>query len=231
MSDLEPILKYNMTDEEAKAYKIGLMWEKACNDEFPNERHARLKRNGDPRVKSNLYNHCIKFVREMKGLLPESEYSLFITAQLQILKTLKEGEVHALIGPQILCSPKAWKRWLVWKKYYDRKMAQHPVAEQLATTVNSAKTKAEIDSSYKFMMREFKNEPTFEKIEQRIKDLSLIRWLTNGTISPYYALLSPWVKRSVGNDVGNALKFDLSSYSITTEISEYFKNKFEYEHV
>ena len=53
---LEDILNYEMTPEEAKAFKLALLWEELCQQEFPDERRVSLKK-GDPR-KSTLFRYC-----------------------------------------------------------------------------------------------------------------------------------------------------------------------------
>lgn len=233
MHELEPILKYKMDEAEAKAYKLALMWEKSCEQVFPNERHTKLKKTGDPR-KSNLFRYCYKLSQETKGLIPDDEYPLYITAQLHILKTMRDGKIHALIEPCILVGDKAWKRWMVWKKYYDKKLATHKTADELASNTKQSKILGELDRTYDFLMDHFKFEAAFEKLDEKVKNLSMIRWITNGNVSPYYALLSPWLKRSLGNQaVDEALNFDLTLYrpAVTPEVENYFRQKFAYEFI
>lgn len=218
MNDLELIIKYKMSDLEAKAYKICLMWHDLCKKEFPNERHVKISKNKDPR-KTTLFKYCYKLIRETKGLLSnDKEYYLYITAQLQIMKLMKEGEIHALIEPQILVGEKAWKRWKLWKKKYDKKLRSIQTAEELGITTNKSRIKIELRNTKKFI--------TQSNID--VESVDLLKLQSNGQISSYYIALSPLARKNINR---NNIKFDYDLYkpSITPEIEEFFKKEFEYE--
>ena len=110
MFDLEAILHYQMPPLEAKAYKLALLWQDATAKEYPEYNHIRLRKKGDPR-KSLLFKYCYKLARETQGLIPDEQYPLYILAQLHILKHIATDNLHARIGPEILCGEKAWWRW------------------------------------------------------------------------------------------------------------------------
>lgn len=230
MSDpLEKILEYKMTQLEAKAYKLALMWMDACEREFPNERHTRLRKSGDPR-KGNLFKYCYKLARETKGLLPDEHYRLYITAQLQILKTRRSGDIHALIEPQCLVGDPAWRRWLVWKRYYDKKIQEVRSVEETGLTEKESKVGALLDNTKKFL--DGKELTTWEAVKSKLDDLSMIRWITTGKVSPYYAILSPWVEKWLaGRTIEEVFKFDLEVYrpSITPSLESHFRTTFERE--
>ena len=115
MNPLERILKYDMSPEEAKAYKLCLLWDSICQKEMPNYKFSKSKASGDPR-KSLLFRYCYKLLKETKGLIGDKDYRLYITAQIHVLCSITDGEVHALISPQCLTGDKAWRRWKLWKE-------------------------------------------------------------------------------------------------------------------
>ena len=207
-----------MNDLEAKAYKICLMWQDLCKREFPNERHVKISKNKDPR-KTTIFKYCYKLARETKGLLSsDKEYYLYITAQLQIMKLMKEGEIHALIEPQILVGDKAWKRWKIWKSKYDKKLKSIQTAEDLGIKTNKNQIKIELKKTQEFL----------NKNKDNSDDIDFIRWSSNGQISPYYLALSPIAQRIMKR---SDFKFDYELYkpSITPEIEEFFRKEFENE--
>lgn len=231
MSELEPILKYNMDPIEAKAFKLGLLWEELCAKEFPGERHAKLKKNSDPRKKSNLFNHCYKLARETKGIIPDEDYKLYIRAQLQILKMQRDGQVHALIDPQILVGDKAWNRWQLWKRHYDRKMREVKAAEDMKLVEQEQRIVATLATTHRFLESQKVN--SYEAVKAKLDDLSMIRWLTNGKITPYYAIMSPWVQKWLdGRTIEDVFKFDLSLHrpAVTPSLQAKFKQEFSGEY-
>lgn len=209
MNELELILKYKMTELEAKAFKICLMWQDLCKKEFPNERHIKITLNKDPR-KTTLFKYCYKLIRETKGLLQsDKEYYIYILAQLQMLKLIKEGSVHALIEPQILVGDKAWKRWKLWKKKFDKKLKEFNDSKQLGLVTNPRQIKIEIKKTLDFLNKKDKSKLTKENFE---------RWYANGSISPYYIALSDFAQKLISN-----FDFDLYKPSITPEIEKFYK--------
>jgi hypothetical protein len=217
MNELELIIKYKMTDLEAKAYKICLMWQDLCKREFPNEHHVKISKNKDPR-KTTIFKYCYKLARETKGLLSgDKEYYLYITAQLQIMKLMTDGEIHALIEPQILVGEKAWKRWKIWKKKYDKKIKSIQTAEDMGIKTSKNKIKIELRKTHDFISKNGKmNEDDFKN------------WNLSGQISPYYLALSP-IAQKIMNE--NNIKFDRELYrpSITPEIEDFFRKEFSHE--
>lgn len=219
MNDLELILKYKMNDMEAKAYKLCLLYEELCLKEFPNERHIKLSKKTDPR-KTTIFKYCYKLLRETKGLFNEKDYYLYILAQFQVLKLVKEGDIHALIEPQILVGDKAWKRWKIWKKIYEKKMNSLNTAEELGIVTSESKIKIQLNNTHKFLKKN--NCLTLEEIKNRSSDID--RWISNGQISPYYVILSPLFSK-----IKMDLDKSLYSPSITPGIEEFFKKEFKDE--
>jgi len=215
MKDLELIIKYKMDDTEAKAFKVALMWQDLCKKEFPNERHLNLSKSKDPR-QTTLFKYCYKLIKETKGLLAsDKEYYIYIVAQLQMLKLMKQGEIHALIEPQILVGDKAWTRWKMWKKRFDKKLSEMKTAEDLGLVTSPSQIKIELKNTKKFLLKY-----EFCKITKE----QMNRWHKNNMISPYYVALSNFAKSMIDD-------FDHALYqpSITPEVEDFFKKEFEKE--
>lgn len=213
MNDLEPILKYKMNDIEAKAYKLMLIYVELYKKEFPNEFNIKLSLRSDPR-KLTIFKYCYKLLRETKGVIKDKDYYWYILAQFQILKLIKQNNIHALISPQILVGDKAWKRWKIWKNKIDKLKIKNDIQ---ITDENK------IINELKHTLVFLKNKKclTLESINKRSKDLE--RWLSNFSISPYYIILSPWASQFI--------KVDINLYrpSITPNIEKFFKENFIHE--
>jgi len=220
-----------MSDLEAKAFKVALLWEKTVKQELPGYNHTRLKK-GDPR-KGSLFRYCYKLVRETEGLLESYEYKLYITAQLHVLKNIKDQTgVHALIDCNCLVGDKAWKRWKMWESHYKRRIIQPKDSEDLNITATKSRIVEELNRTKKFLLEQFKHYPTADEYKPLVFDHTLIRWLTLGKLSPYYALLSPHLTKCLGGKtVEEAFMFDLGVYkrSLTPEIETYFEEEFSEE--
>lgn len=224
MKELEPIIRYKMDALESKAYKIALMWEEECRRELPGESFVRLKTNSDPR-KSLLFKYCFKMARELNGIIKDSETALYIRAQIQVLKSIREGQVHALIDPHCLVGDKAWRRWKMWKYKYDKRMSAPLKSEEVKISVSEGKAKAEISSSFEFLSLMGCTE--FENLKSKRYDVH--RWLKNGDISCFYALLSPWIRKIFGE--GDEFEFDRLYYraSTTPALERFFRETFHHE--
>lgn len=217
MNPLELILKYNMTELEAKAFKICLIWQHLCKKEFPNERYLKLSKTKDPR-KTTLFKYSYKLIKETKGLLDDDkEYYIYILAQLQILKLLKEGEIHPLIEPQILVGDKAWKRWKIWKRKYDKKLKQVKDYTDLGLVTSERQIKIELLKTLEYLKK-------INYTNINIPKSDFERMVDNKKISPYYVILSPYAKKII-----TEFDYDLYKPSITPEIEDFFKREFEHE--
>lgn len=221
----EIILKYKMNPNEIKAMNLALIWEKYCNEEFPNERHVKLRKNSDPR-KSNLFKYCYKAIRELKSIIDDKDLHLYVKAQLQILKLVSDGKIHSLIEPQILVGEKAWKRWKIWKRSYDKKINKHLIYEQLGIQTSPSKIKVLLNKNFEFLVSNKCNE--FKNFTAKAKDQTINRWIATGQISPYYLVLSPYCSKSK-EFLNLEIDFALYKPSITPEIENFFKEKFFHE--
>jgi hypothetical protein len=211
---LEPIIDYNMSEEESLAYKIGLMWLEVSLNTFPTYKHSyHYPKKGDPR-KSNLFKFCYKLQRETKGLIEQQEYYYYIVAQLQILKTLNL-DTHPLITPQCLVGDKAWIRWKLWKNKFDKANKKElPLKEEY----NLIEIKKELLKTKKFLDSKF---GTLDEENFPILKKDITRYIALGMISGFYAVLSPLVQKHC-----NLEKIDLSCYTANEAVNNVFKEVF-----
>lgn len=224
MKELEPIIRYRMDATESKAYKIALMWEDECRREIPGEQYARIKSGSDPR-KSLLFKYCFKLARETKGIVSDPDLQLYIRSQIQILKSINDGTVHALIEPHCLVGDKAWKRWKLWKYRYDKTLRRPPGSDQMSIRATEGKIKADLASTLEFLRG--KGISTFSEMEARRDDLR--RWCNMGEVSCFYLVMSPWARRLFGDL--SALEFDHVYHraSVTPAVEQHFRETFAHE--
>lgn len=223
MKDLELILKYKMNELEAKAYKIALIWQEECKRELPGEQFVKLRKNSDPR-KSTLFKYCYKLAKETKGILKEEDINLYIRAQIQILKSIREGDIHALIEPHCLVGEKAWKRWKFWKHRFKKIIGQIPTSKDVGVISNKAKVIADLNSDFDFLKK--MDCHIFSNLKSKNKEIK--RWLSCGQLSHYYAVISPWIKLIFKCE---ELDFDQTYYRscINPDIDKFFREKFYHE--
>jgi hypothetical protein len=226
MKELEPILKYKMSEMEAKAYKIAIMWQEECDRELPNEQIVKLKKNSDPR-KSTLFKYCYKLAKEMQGVLKDSEIQLYIRAQIQILKSIRQGQIHALIEPHCLVGEKAWTRWKIWKYKHQKILAKALTSEDIEISTSKAKIKVELKKTIDFLKK--RDCISLDGLMQNSKNIE--RWVKNGELSCFYIILSPWIRRIFGDL--EVFDFDKIYYrsSISPEVEKFFKETFSHEYI
>ena len=238
---LEKIIDYNMTDAEAGAYKIALIYEEEYRKAFTelnlggqNYRKNSLPKNGDPR-KCNLFKFCWKLRRELKGLISSDKYRLYIYSNFFVLKKYylegdKKGKVH--IEPNAICGPKAWIRYKVYENLLRRKSEEianrKPIVPLDEITNKSMK---EIMLFKKFIFEKCDGKPTIEKIKKFVDNGFFKMWVMGQLVSKIYLVLSPWIKSLVDEP---EQKFNFSKglveEKITDEVIKYFQHEFDYEH-
>lgn len=213
MSELDPIIKYSMDDTEAKAFKIALIWQDECHENLKGEKFERVAKGRDPR-KSNLFKYCYKMAKETAGIVPDKDSRLYVRAQIQILKSIRDGRSHALISPHCLVGENAWRRWKVWKRIHEKVMGRSLTCEELGIRIKETRIIAQLQETYDFLKdREFSPE-------------DLERWTLNGEISPFYAVLSPTFARMVKGDTVDKI---LYRASVTPEVERFFRERFHHE--
>ena len=224
MKELEPIIRYKMSELEAKAFKIALMWQDECRREIPSEPHAKVTQGSDPR-KSLLFKYCFKLARETSGILAESDVSLYIRSQIQVLKSINDGRMHALIEPSCLVGEKAWRRWKLWKSRYDRRISCPRNSAEASVRPTEGKIRSEIEATKEFLRRMGCFSP--EGLESKSSDMP--RWIKSGEVSCFYVVLSPWVKKIIGDPMKMDFDFFYYRASITPSTEQFFRDAFTHE--
>ncbi len=224
MSDynLEPIVEYQMTEPEAMAYKIGLLWMAISTEMFPDYKHScRFPKKGDPR-KSSLFRYCHTLMTKTKGLIDPKDYKLYIAAQLQMLKSIEIGNTHPLIGPWCLVGDKAWTRWKVWRNKYDNVVKAKTLKDVGLDKTKFSEVKVGLDQTKKFITDKWGTltEETYKTIAKDI-----VRYASLTKISHFYLAISPWANKYC--DLSNV---DLTFYkNVGEDAKDYFKQLFPNE--
>lgn len=216
--NLDPIFEYNMNEEEALAYKVGLLWMDISYKVFPNYKHiSGFSKKGDPR-KSSLFKYSYKLIRETKGLIDIKDYKLYIAAQLHMLKAIEIGNTHPLIGPWCFVGKKAWTRWRIWKQKYDNIGKSKTLKEVGLDKNNFEEVKNELDKTKKFLDSKFGN-LTEDVFILKAKEIE--RYISLGMISGFYAVASPLVAKYC--KLGD---IDLNYYILDDKGKNYFNEIF-----
>jgi len=234
---LEKILSFEMTSREAKAYKICIIYQHLLHKLFPNERHYKRQRKGDPR-KTTLFKYCFKLLRETERMLEDHEYELYIRAQMDTIKAITKragaNSPDAFISPVMLVGEKAWKRWKLWERLYKKQLKRKEAIECLTTDpVMNEKVKIALRADQRFLDKNLKG-LTKETIRSALDSRILLRWIAAGPITPYYALLSPilrdWlIERKL--EIGDIFHIDFGFYqpAISDQIKQFFREEYSYE--
>lgn len=226
---LEPIFQYGMNPEEIKAYKLCLLWEKIMDKELPDYHKYRIGR-GDPR-KSLIFKYCYKLARETQDFIPDEEYKLYIYSQIHTLKNISDGKIHALIEPACLVGDKAWRRWVIWKKKYDKvyKTVSNK-GDTTKITATETEVRTELAHTKKFFTTQFGENYKKEALNQAFQNSDFVKWIAFNKISPYYLILSPAVREHFENLEENlSVEVELYERSVTPEIRVWFSTVFKEE--
>lgn len=205
--NFEAITKYNMDELEAKAYRVSLLWLERSRKVFPDYRHATMKK-GDPR-KSLVFKICFKLVRETQGVLEDHEYPLYVRAQLDVLKYINADRVDPLIDPNCLVGEKAWKRWKLWKKKYENlSKASNPVV----TNIGIAKAIDGLEKTKEFLVKTFSSDLSYSRFQEAYLNNNIFRWINLNKLSPYYLVVSPYIKSLFNENDYKKINFDVEVY-------------------
>lgn len=229
------IFEWNMTRDEAEIYKLAVIYEEEFKKMFDDQpdidksmfRPNTITKKSDPR-KSNVFRYCWKLRRETRGLLEFQDYRHYIRANLTVLQAHKTN-----ISPQMICGDKAWIRWKVWKRIFDRKMAEiasTPPPPSVSTT--DPKLIREIDRTKKYLFERCEGSPTCEKIKEFIDNGFMKIWVMTSKVCPYYVVLSPFVAKSCDvSKLAESCAFDpaLIKEMITQQVKDYFAHEFTHE--
>jgi len=230
---LELILQYSMDEIETKAFKIACVYLAKAKKFFPDYKHYRLPK-GDPR-KSDLFRHCYKLLREKGDKIADEDYTLYVHAQMDILRGIKKGDLHPFITPACISGEKAWKRWLLWKGKYD-KLIDSKMSANVASKVNvhsPEKIKKDLWKTKQFFIAWFDRLDPSDVLES-LNDSNIFRWYQTGNICGYYFILSSlvqnWLKKNP-IDLKKEFNLDLALYMEANqkEVIDYFYLEFPYE--
>lgn len=233
---LESIIDWNMTPEESEVFQICLIYEQEFKKLFEKTTDGQIARinfltnKKDPR-KSSLFKYCWKLRRETRGLLEMNEYRHYIYANLYIIDQFK-----GRIAPNCITGDKAWIRYKLWKRHFDKKMDElgAKMSDNSENTTDP-KIMTEIDRTKKFIFEKCNGEtPTKNFIKTSVDNNFIKLWVAAGKISPYYIILSPYVAKIC--DINVILKSCPSSpevykSKITNNVINYFKKEFNYEFI
>ena len=102
--------------------------------------------------------------------------------------------------------------------------------EELEIQEKKSRVLINLDRTKKFLEKE--GVTSLEQIKAKLDDLSLIRWISLGKVSPHYAILSPWIYAALdGKTLGEVFLFDLTVYhqSIDKDVEKWFSENFSEE--
>lgn len=228
---LQTIVDLKMSSEEAETFKLALIYENEFSKIFKNIDGQTYRRNFLPRKKdprdSYLFRQCWKLRRETRDLLEPSEYKNYIQSNLFIIKT-NEGHIQ----PNCINGDKSWIRYKVWKRIYDKKLAEKNSKLEKKEVKLDHKKLAEIDKTKKFLFEKCKGTPKYEQILDFIQSGSFNLWIATEKISPFYLSLSIFIDKA-------GMKNKLFSFSkvsegfikekTTKDIIDYFEKEFDFE--
>lgn len=229
------IIEYNMSEQEAEAYKLAIMYQEEFQRMFPPDnksiaassyRGNSLPKRGDPR-NSNLFRHCWKLLRETRGLLKFEHRRLYLRAQI----TAVGSKSNAYIEPNIIVGDRAWWRWKVYKWLWEKKLATiNSEAPPPSATSTDPKIAKELVFTKKHLFEKCNGEPSIEKIDEFVNSGIFRFWIMQGKVSKYYVVLSLWMTKHK-DQIAKECSFDLKllDSKITDHLKEYFNHEFKYE--
>lgn len=211
------IQQYNMTKEEAIAFKLSIKYIELAHKIFPEYKHTGFTRK-DPR-KSYLFKCCYKLYQETKDKLALEDYQWYIRAQLDVLKNIgKKDGVN--IGPQILVGKNSWPRYVLWRKS-NQKQEIKPKVDDIIVALHSTKLFLEkklgvLDS---------------KTLRAALDSRVFFKWVLALLVSPYYLALSPVVRSWLDEHKPDLEHFipDITD-ELKNELNIYFKREFSYEY-
>ncbi len=134
------------------------------------------------------------------------------------------GGHHPVIEPNCLAGDKAWIRWKIWKRQYDKLLKAASTKEDVGLDATPfAEITKELKCTKAFLEGRFDGTPKEEQIMMGHRDME--RWIALGKVSGYYAAMSPWVKKYCN------LTIDLELYKITPEVLKHFTEQFAHEFI
>ena len=155
--------------------------------------------------------------------ISEEEYRMYVCANIMALK-----KFGGYLEVNTICGENAWLRWKIWKRYYDRKMAE---AHHLPPPpVTDTKVTRELIRTKRFIFEKFEGEPTQAKVTDFVNRGIFRAWVLQGKVSMYYVVLSPYVKDHV-ETLAEECVFDPLLYreKATDDTICFFEHEFGHE--
>jgi hypothetical protein len=227
------INKFNITDAaELRGLYLYYYWITNKISIFPNMIHGKFSKTKDPR-NTLAYKYCYKAQRELKGILDEKHYELYVKAQLLVLRFLSEKYKNNLvIEPTCLVGEKAWKRWKSFKYRYNK--LKNFSSNPIEIRPNVEKIKYELISTRDFLLSKLNcissMHQDFSLENYNISKINLIRWFNIRKISPYFVILNYDLNnRYTNKELSDLLKTDLLLYKqrVNDKIKELYESIFK----
>ncbi len=184
---LQLILEYQMTKEEAFAFRLTILYMEMARKYFPDYKHATLPKKGDPR-KGLLFKYCWKLMQDTKDKLQPEEYRHYIQAQMSILQSIKRGDEHPYIDPNCLVGNQAWARWCIWSKYFTEMKKTSVVVQEEAPSDFTKETQRMLQETH-YALTVRLGELTKDKVLAEMPNI--LRWVRMSVVSPYFVACSP----------------------------------------
>lgn len=217
MIEEEKIIIFKMTNQEAKAFRLALLWISLTRKFLPKDASVSVATlpKGDPR-KGYLFKMCWKLLRETTGLLKEQDYKYYFAAQLSMLKNIHRDNGHAHVSHNVFVGEKAWVRWKIWKKLFDERICAADLPQNddhIIDELNRTKVFLQKTAVSKF----------------NIDDLK--KWVLSGDVSLIYIELSPVVKK-LTIDLSTIFNYDpsLLKNKLTGRVQDHFQEIFRSEY-
>jgi len=227
------INKFNITDAaELRGLYLYYYWITNKISIFPNMIHGKFSKTKDPR-NTLAYKYCYKAQRELKGILDEKHYELYVKAQLLVLRFLSEKYKNNLvIEPTCLVGEKAWKRWKSFKYRYNK--LKNFSSNPIEIRPNVENIKYELISTRDFLLSKLNcissMHQDFSLENYNISKINLIRWFNIRKISPYFVILNYDLNnRYTNKELSDLLKTDLLLYKqrVNDKIKELYESIFK----
>lgn len=197
----DAVTKYKMLPEHAIAMKLCAIWAKLCYAILPDYQHYRISTKGDPR-KTHLFRYCYKLYRETKNMIKDDDYEYYIRAQLEMMRSIRNADINVRIDPMILVGDKAWIRWKMWKRRYDKADKARSISGAEEVHASTYKVAQELERTRSFLVERFGSNPTLAQISEAKESGDLSHWMTLQKVSPSYILLSPFCRKACGGVQG-----------------------------
>jgi hypothetical protein len=184
----ELAIKYNLTGEDEKAYRLICVWVHLSRKIFPDYMHTKIPSISNLK-KSILFRIVRKMMNERKYTDLE-QYVYFIRAQLMVLKnyTLNSGN-PVLIDPVILTGEGSERRWFFWKKL----VAQANSLTRQVYTLQDSDMEFDLNVSLTEIKKICGDQITFDNFNANT--LSIKTAIILRKIKPIYVYLSKWIKK------------------------------------